>query len=87
LYLCSPVKIDNNNTYYIIGFEPNATMNTAHHIILYSCSKPGSTESVWNCGEMLFNENSLLTVASPCRDNSEVYIINIIVNKILITAI
>ncbi|XP_011502723.1 PREDICTED: peptidylglycine alpha-hydroxylating monooxygenase isoform X2 [Ceratosolen solmsi marchali] len=72
LYLCSPVKIDNENTYYIVGFEPNATMNTAHHIILYSCSTPGSAEPIWNCGEMSFTESLFMTIASPCQDSSEI---------------
>ena len=63
--------MDTENTYYIVGFEPNATMDTAHHIILYGCSKPGSSKPVWNCGEMSITENSM-TTASPCEDDSEV---------------
>lgn len=72
LYLCTPVKVDIENTYYIVGFEPNATMDTAHHIILYGCSKPGSAKPVWNCGEMSHSGDTSMTVASPCADDSEV---------------
>uniref|UniRef100_A0A915KXM6 Copper type II ascorbate-dependent monooxygenase C-terminal domain-containing protein n=1 Tax=Romanomermis culicivorax TaxID=13658 RepID=A0A915KXM6_ROMCU len=31
----------------IIGFEPNATDGVVHHMLLFACSEPGSTESVW----------------------------------------
>uniref|UniRef100_A0A1B0GKM8 peptidylglycine monooxygenase n=1 Tax=Lutzomyia longipalpis TaxID=7200 RepID=A0A1B0GKM8_LUTLO len=52
LYLCTPVKVDYTKNYYIVGFEPNATMNTAHHMLLYGCGKPGTNRPVWDCGEM-----------------------------------
>uniref|UniRef100_A0A2A4JAW7 Copper type II ascorbate-dependent monooxygenase N-terminal domain-containing protein n=1 Tax=Heliothis virescens TaxID=7102 RepID=A0A2A4JAW7_HELVI len=47
LYLCTPIRISPHSNYYIVGFEPNATMHTAHHMLLYGCSEPGSNESVW----------------------------------------
>lgn len=31
----------------LVGFEPNATMNTAHHMLLYGCGEPGSEKPVW----------------------------------------
>ncbi|XP_076335023.1 peptidylglycine alpha-hydroxylating monooxygenase-like isoform X2 [Tachypleus tridentatus] len=42
---------------YIMEFEPNATMHTAHHILLFGCSVVGYRErdtprAVWDCGEM-----------------------------------
>lgn len=27
-------------------------MQTAHHILIYGCGRPGSAQPVWNCGEM-----------------------------------
>lgn len=30
-----------------VGFEPNATMHTAHHMLLFGCSTPGSKLPVW----------------------------------------
>ncbi|OXU20067.1 hypothetical protein TSAR_006430 [Trichomalopsis sarcophagae] len=71
LYLCTPVKVNTIDTYYIVGFEPNATMDTAHHIILYGCSKPGSSKPLWNCGEMSDSSDTSMTIASPCEDDSE----------------
>jgi len=53
LYLCTPVRVDFSTNYYIIGYEPNASMNTAHHMLLYGCGEPGSlNQPYWNCGEM-----------------------------------
>lgn len=86
LYLCTPVKIDTNNTYYIVGFEPNATMHTAHHIILYGCGKPGSADDVWNCGEMVHHDQTKLTSASPCAEESEVRIKILYITYIYVTS-
>ncbi|XP_026472678.1 peptidylglycine alpha-hydroxylating monooxygenase-like isoform X1 [Ctenocephalides felis] len=72
LYLCTPVKVDYTKPYYIVGFEPKATMNTAHHMLLYGCEKPGSDRPVWNCGEMAQNENSVEETASPCSEGSQI---------------
>lgn len=30
-----------------VGYKPNATMNTAHHMLLYGCGEPGSTRLTW----------------------------------------
>uniref|UniRef100_A0A1B6C5R3 peptidylglycine monooxygenase n=1 Tax=Clastoptera arizonana TaxID=38151 RepID=A0A1B6C5R3_9HEMI len=71
LYLCTPIKINSTNKYYIIGFEPNATMNVVHHMLLYGCTEPGSSKPVWNCGEMSssdMDEDS----GSPCGSGSQI---------------
>ncbi|KOX72147.1 Peptidylglycine alpha-hydroxylating monooxygenase [Melipona quadrifasciata] len=69
LYLCTPVKVDPSRNYYLISFEPNATMASAHHILLYGCGKPGSSKPVWDCGEMVhgINDNKV-----PCAENSQI---------------
>ncbi|XP_063990297.1 peptidylglycine alpha-hydroxylating monooxygenase [Diachasmimorpha longicaudata] len=71
LYLCTPVKMNTTSSYYIVGFEPNATMNTAHHMILYGCKKPGAAKPVWNCGEMSQSASDL-DAAGPCSEGSEI---------------
>ncbi|PNF35453.1 Peptidylglycine alpha-hydroxylating monooxygenase [Cryptotermes secundus] len=71
LYLCTPVKVDYSKSYYIVGFEPNATMKTTHHMLLYGCTKPGSRSAVWNCGEMSGKLDTSET-ASPCAVGSQV---------------
>lgn len=40
-------KIDKICFLFIVGFIPNATMETAHHMLLYGCEEPGSDEEVW----------------------------------------
>lgn len=72
LYLCTPIKVDPSKNYYIVGFEPNATMATAHHMLLYGCSEPGSQKPVWNCGEMTGQVDSSWEAASPCSKGSQI---------------
>ncbi|KAF6215796.1 hypothetical protein GE061_000131 [Apolygus lucorum] len=69
-YLCTPVRVNFTRHYYIVGFEPNASMDTAHHMLLYGCKTPGNDGSVWNCGEMA-NENGDET-HSPCSEGSQI---------------
>jgi hypothetical protein len=40
-YLCTAMKLDSSKENYIVGFEPNATSKTAHHMLLYGCKTPG----------------------------------------------
>lgn len=75
LYLCTPVKVDDTKSYYIVGFEPNATMATAHHMLLYGCGAPGSQSAVWNCGEMAKSDDVKEETGSPCGAGSSSQII------------
>ncbi|CAG2173916.1 unnamed protein product, partial [Oppiella nova] len=36
-YLCTAFKMHSRDHRYIVEFKPNATMNTAHHILIYGC--------------------------------------------------
>merc|ERR1711931_145513 len=42
-YLCTPIRMDTELTYSIVGFRPNATKMTAHHMLIYGCMEPGNT--------------------------------------------
>ncbi|KAL1130051.1 hypothetical protein AAG570_012994 [Ranatra chinensis] len=49
-------------------------MDTAHHILLYGCSVPGSSNSVCvcrNCGEMNNNDRQMRTF-NPCKNGSQI---------------
>ncbi|XP_019872325.2 peptidylglycine alpha-hydroxylating monooxygenase [Aethina tumida] len=74
LYLCTPVRVVDGDGFYIVGFEPNATMNVAHHMLLFGCSEPGATQNFWNCGEMgaMSDPDSNLDSAPPCSKGSHV---------------
>ena len=37
--VCTPMRLDKSNTYYIVGFEPLAEKYTAHHMLLYGTLK------------------------------------------------
>ena len=38
-------RLDTDLTYYIVGFQPNATKATAHHMLVYGCEEPGAVHS------------------------------------------
>lgn len=57
-----------------VGFQPNASMHTAHHMLLYGCGSPGSVKPVWNCGEMTRSDENEET-GSPCESGSHSQII------------
>jgi peptidylglycine monooxygenase len=48
-------------------------MHTAHHMLIYGCTDPGSdSESVWNCGEMMSSASDGAAAASPCKTGSQI---------------
>eukprot|EP00112_Aurelia_sp_Birch-Aquarium-sp1_P018786 Seg4537.1 transcript_id=Seg4537.1/GoldUCD/mRNA.D3Y31 product="Peptidyl-glycine alpha-amidating monooxygenase" protein_id=Seg4537.1/GoldUCD/D3Y31 len=49
-YLCFGQKVPADEFY--IAFQPNAEMNTAHHMLLFGCELPYETGKAWGCGEM-----------------------------------
>uniref|UniRef100_A0A8R1TVE6 peptidylglycine monooxygenase n=1 Tax=Onchocerca volvulus TaxID=6282 RepID=A0A8R1TVE6_ONCVO len=51
-YLCTAIEIDSAVEHYIVGYKPFATMQKAHHMLLFGCSLPGSDEVIWDCGDM-----------------------------------
>ena len=55
-------RLDTDDTYFITGFRPNATMMTAHHMLVFGCEEPGSSEPVWNCGEMATKQSGTLFI-------------------------
>uniref|UniRef100_A0A6P7H0C4 peptidylglycine monooxygenase n=1 Tax=Diabrotica virgifera virgifera TaxID=50390 RepID=A0A6P7H0C4_DIAVI len=73
LYICTPVRIVDDKSFYIVGFEPNATMNVAHHMLLFGCTTPGSDDEQWDCGEMAATETyGPLKKSTPCLDGNHV---------------
>ncbi|XP_050314404.1 peptidylglycine alpha-hydroxylating monooxygenase [Anthonomus grandis grandis] len=72
-YVCTPIKIVPDKNFYIVGFEPNATMNVVHHMLLFGCSSLASFDEYWDCGEMAETDNdSSLQKATPCAQGSHV---------------
>ncbi|XP_041104940.1 peptidylglycine alpha-amidating monooxygenase-like isoform X3 [Polyodon spathula] len=48
-YFCMSVRAPREDT-YIVDFLPHASMNTVHHMLLYGCRSPFSTDNYWDCG-------------------------------------
>ncbi|CAF0874637.1 unnamed protein product [Rotaria sp. Silwood1] len=57
-YLCTSFEMDQDKPTYITAFNPAATSQDAHHILLFGCTEPGSRQKIWNCGEMAVLDGS-----------------------------
>merc|ERR1712025_1538270 len=70
-YICTPIRMDTELSYSIVGFRPNATKMTAHHMLIYGCEEPGSKKSTWNCGEMAVKAPGMES-HQPCGSGSQI---------------
>uniref|UniRef100_A0A6Q2Z464 Peptidylglycine alpha-amidating monooxygenase n=1 Tax=Esox lucius TaxID=8010 RepID=A0A6Q2Z464_ESOLU len=61
-YLCIAVPVPTTREAYIVDFEPHASMETAHHMLLYGCRTPVSTTTYWDCG----------SVKGTCEDEASI---------------
>uniref|UniRef100_A0A8C3JV62 Peptidylglycine alpha-amidating monooxygenase n=1 Tax=Calidris pygmaea TaxID=425635 RepID=A0A8C3JV62_9CHAR len=59
-YLCMSVPLPVDNEAYVVDFKPHASMDTVHHMLLFGCNEPSSTESYWDCDE------------GTCKDKSNI---------------
>lgn len=59
-YLCKSYRLPIEEEAYVVDFRPHADMVTTHHMLLFGCSSPASTEEYWDCG------------AGPCTDKSSI---------------
>ncbi|XP_063820149.1 peptidyl-glycine alpha-amidating monooxygenase isoform X5 [Pseudophryne corroboree] len=59
-YLCKSYRLPEDNEAYVVDFKPHANMDTAHHMLLFGCSSPLSTDDYWDCG------------AGTCTDKSSI---------------
>ncbi|XP_032531111.1 peptidyl-glycine alpha-amidating monooxygenase isoform X11 [Chiroxiphia lanceolata] len=59
-YLCMSVRLPMDDEAYVVDFKPHASMDTVHHMLLFGCNEPSSTENYWDCDE------------GTCRDKSNI---------------
>ncbi|XP_040198837.1 peptidyl-glycine alpha-amidating monooxygenase isoform X3 [Rana temporaria] len=59
-YLCKSYRLPEDDESYVVDFKPHASMDTAHHMLLFGCGSPSSTEEYWDCG------------AGTCTDKSSI---------------
>ncbi|CAH8516468.1 unnamed protein product [Schistosoma turkestanicum] len=57
-YWCNSKNVE-NETLYITGFKPEYEPELVHHMILFACEEPGSSERLWKCGMTSDNEMSV----------------------------
>ncbi|XP_069082230.1 peptidyl-glycine alpha-amidating monooxygenase isoform X2 [Pleurodeles waltl] len=48
-YFCKSYRLPVDEEAYVVDFKPHANMNTAHHMLLFGCNMPSSSEDYWNC--------------------------------------
>jgi peptidylglycine monooxygenase len=66
-YLCKTLKLTPHKTLYVTGFEPDATANL-HHMVVVGCSKPQKTLTHWVCGRTTSEFDSKETNDNPCTE-------------------
>ncbi|XP_030367256.1 peptidyl-glycine alpha-amidating monooxygenase isoform X6 [Strigops habroptila] len=59
-YLCMSVPLPMDDEAYVVDFKPHASMDTVHHMLLFGCNEPSSTENYWDCDE------------GTCKDKSNI---------------
>lgn len=72
VYLCRGIRLDAEREHYIVGFTPHGSMHTAHHILVYGCSMPGTDEEVWECGEMANEGTKEYRMGPVCADGAQI---------------
>ena len=65
-YLCTPVRLDTEASYSLVGFRPNASKQTAHHMLIYGCEEPGQC----HCSAEIISRLQHCSTAAAPRDNS-----------------
>ncbi|XP_029074430.1 peptidyl-glycine alpha-amidating monooxygenase isoform X4 [Monodon monoceros] len=50
-YFCMSVRLPMDEEAFVIDFKPHASMDTVHHMLLFGCNMPASTENYWFCDE------------------------------------
>ncbi|XP_068278233.1 peptidyl-glycine alpha-amidating monooxygenase isoform X9 [Nyctibius grandis] len=59
-YLCMSVPLPVDDEAYVVDFKPHASMDIVHHMLLFGCNEPSSTENYWDCDE------------GTCKDKSNI---------------
>nr|XP_058919071.1 peptidyl-glycine alpha-amidating monooxygenase isoform X5 [Kogia breviceps] len=50
-YFCMSMHLPMDEEAFVIDFKPHASMDTVHHMLLFGCNMPVSTENYWFCDE------------------------------------
>ncbi|XP_028929966.1 peptidyl-glycine alpha-amidating monooxygenase isoform X7 [Ornithorhynchus anatinus] len=50
-YFCMSLRLPVDSEAFVVDFKPHGSMDTVHHMLLFGCNMPSSTESHWDCDE------------------------------------
>ncbi|XP_038614915.1 peptidyl-glycine alpha-amidating monooxygenase isoform X10 [Tachyglossus aculeatus] len=50
-YLCMSLRLPVDSEAFVVDFKPHGSMDTVHHMLLFGCNMPSSTENHWDCDE------------------------------------
>ncbi|XP_067425236.1 peptidyl-glycine alpha-amidating monooxygenase isoform X2 [Emydura macquarii macquarii] len=62
-YLCMSLRLPVDEEAYVVDFRPQASMDTVHHMLLFGCNIPSSTENYWDCDEGTCTDKSNILYA------------------------
>uniref|UniRef100_A0A8C8S3Q6 Peptidylglycine alpha-amidating monooxygenase n=1 Tax=Pelusios castaneus TaxID=367368 RepID=A0A8C8S3Q6_9SAUR len=62
-YLCMSLRLPVDEEAYVVDFRPQASMDTVHHMLLFGCNVPSSTENYWDCDEGTCTDKSNILYA------------------------
>ncbi|KAM7165549.1 peptidyl-glycine alpha-amidating monooxygenase isoform 4-T6 [Macrochelys suwanniensis] len=62
-YLCMSLHLPVDEEAYVVDFRPQASMDTVHHMLLFGCNIPSSTENYWDCDEGICTDKSNILYA------------------------
>ncbi|NP_001081254.1 peptidyl-glycine alpha-amidating monooxygenase B precursor [Xenopus laevis] len=62
-YLCKSYRLPVDDEAYVVDYRPHANMDTAHHMLLFGCNVPSSTDDYWDCSAGTCNDKSSIMYA------------------------
>ncbi|CAH2297109.1 peptidyl-glycine alpha-amidating monooxygenase isoform X1 [Pelobates cultripes] len=62
-YLCKAYRLPVDDEAFVVDFRPHANMDTAHHMLLFGCNVPSSTDDYWDCGTGVCADKSSIMYA------------------------
>ncbi|XP_075255399.1 peptidylglycine alpha-hydroxylating monooxygenase-like [Convolutriloba macropyga] len=60
-YVCTALKLHDDFSYYVTGFNPHDSNGSAHHLLIYGCERPAQfTNGVYSCSMTIENGDFML---------------------------
>ncbi|CAH1796518.1 unnamed protein product [Owenia fusiformis] len=59
-YVCTSIPVPYTDEEYVVKFEAQATGDIAHHMLLFGCDAPASSQEHWECGNTCKGESKIM---------------------------